>query len=41
MLSVNAQENPDNPLLKKNGQVHTAGCLLLMNTIFPKSNLLT
>jgi peptidyl-dipeptidase Dcp len=38
MLSVNAQGNPDNPLLK-NGQVHTAGCLLL-NTIFPKSNLL-
>jgi hypothetical protein len=24
MLSVNAQGNPDNPLLK-NGQVHTAG----------------
>jgi hypothetical protein len=39
MLSVNEQGNPDNPLLK-NGQAHTVGCLLLMNTIFPKSNLL-
>jgi hypothetical protein len=39
MLSVNAQGNPDNPLLKKWTGPY-GGCLLLMNTIFPKSNLL-